>query len=102
MGLTQSKQTPTKHNFTHHLSYFYHTQLLAQWAVLRIFSPWILVSTFQILNTARKHFGAGGDKRIKFTLPPIVFSAYRLAHRYKDSADEVSTILNKKLFNKHK
>ncbi|BFZ13558.1 hypothetical protein BsWGS_16597 [Bradybaena similaris] len=38
---------------------------------------------FLILSTARKHFGAGGDKRIKYTLPPIVFAAYRLAFRYK-------------------
>lgn len=37
---------------------------------------------YLILNTARKHFGAGGNKRIKFTLPPIVFAAYRLACRY--------------------
>lgn len=44
---------------------------------------------FQILNTARKHFGSGGDKRIKFTLPPIIFAAYRLAHRYKQEEDEV-------------
>ncbi|KAI8759591.1 vacuolar protein sorting-associated protein 35 [Biomphalaria glabrata] len=43
---------------------------------------------FLILNTARKHFGAGGDKRIKFTLPPIVFAAYRLAFRYKQLQDE--------------
>ncbi|CAL1547440.1 unnamed protein product [Lymnaea stagnalis] len=43
---------------------------------------------FLILNTARKHFGAGGDKRIKFTLPPIVFAAYRLAFRYKQLQEE--------------
>ncbi|KAK3085900.1 hypothetical protein FSP39_010235 [Pinctada imbricata] len=43
---------------------------------------------YMILNTARKHFGAGGDKRIKFTLPPIVFEAYKLAMRYRDSQDE--------------
>lgn len=43
---------------------------------------------FLILNTARKHFGAGGDKRIKFTLPPIVFAALRLAHRYKQLEED--------------
>ncbi|RUS77064.1 hypothetical protein EGW08_015176 [Elysia chlorotica] len=43
---------------------------------------------FLILNTGRKHFGAGGDKRIKFTLPPIVFAAYRLAIRYKQLSEE--------------
>ena len=46
-------------------------------------------SLFQILNTARKHFGSGGDKRIKFTLPPIIFAAYRLSHRYKEQSEEV-------------
>lgn len=43
---------------------------------------------YLILNTARKHFGGGGDKRIKFTLPPIVFAAYRLAMRYKEAKEE--------------
>ena len=47
----------------------------------------------QILNTARKHFGSGGDKRIKFTLPPIIFAAYRLAHRYKEQEDEVLILI---------
>lgn len=43
---------------------------------------------YLILNTARKHFGNGGDKRIKFTLPPIVFSAYRLSMKYRDIQEE--------------
>ncbi|XP_069112436.1 vacuolar protein sorting-associated protein 35-like [Argopecten irradians] len=43
---------------------------------------------YLILNTARKHFGSGGDQRIKFTLPPIVFAAYRLAMRYQDHQEE--------------
>ena len=46
---------------------------------------------FQILNSARKHFGGGGNKRIQFTLPPIVFAAYRLAVKYKDISEEVGT-----------
>ncbi|PKU36551.1 vacuolar protein sorting-associated protein 35 [Limosa lapponica baueri] len=40
----------------------------------------------QILNTARKHFGAGGNQRIRFTLPPLVFAAYQLAFRYKENS----------------
>lgn len=44
---------------------------------------------WQILNTARKHFGSGGEKRIKYTLPPIVFSAFQLAYQYKDASEEV-------------
>lgn len=38
---------------------------------------------YLILNSARKHFGAGGNKRIKYTLPSIVFQAYKLAFQYK-------------------
>ncbi|XP_039208401.1 vacuolar protein sorting-associated protein 35 isoform X2 [Crotalus tigris] len=41
---------------------------------------------YLILNTARKHFGAGGNQRIRFTLPPLVFAAYQLAFRYKENA----------------
>ena len=32
---------------------------------------------YNILSTARKHFGAGGAKRIESSLPPIVIAAYR-------------------------
>ncbi|XP_061321107.1 vacuolar protein sorting-associated protein 35-like isoform X4 [Pezoporus flaviventris] len=41
---------------------------------------------YLILNTARKHFGAGGNQRIHFTLPPLVFAAYQLAFRYKENS----------------
>lgn len=43
----------------------------------------------QILNTARKHFGAGGNQRIRYTLPPLVFAAYQLAFRYKENSSLV-------------
>lgn len=43
---------------------------------------------YLILNTARKHFGSGGEKRIKYTLPPILFSAFQLAYQYKDASEE--------------
>lgn len=46
-----------------------------------------------ILSAARKHFGAGGNKRIKYTLPPIVFQAYQLAFQYKALKEEVSSFL---------
>ena len=45
---------------------------------------------WQILNTARKHFGSGGEKRIKYTLPPIVFSAFQLAYQYRDVQEQVT------------
>uniref|UniRef100_A0A673JFG2 Vacuolar protein sorting-associated protein 35 n=1 Tax=Sinocyclocheilus rhinocerous TaxID=307959 RepID=A0A673JFG2_9TELE len=41
---------------------------------------------YLILNTARKHFGAGGNQRIRHTLPPLVFTAYQLAFRYKENS----------------
>ncbi|CAG7838063.1 unnamed protein product [Allacma fusca] len=45
---------------------------------------------YLILNTARKHLGAGGNKRISYTLPPIIFAAYRLAFKYYQMKDEDS------------
>ncbi|KAJ9581751.1 hypothetical protein L9F63_003820 [Diploptera punctata] len=43
---------------------------------------------YLILSTARKHFGAGGNCRIKYTLPPIVFQAYQLAFKYRALRNE--------------
>jgi vacuolar protein sorting-associated protein 35 len=43
---------------------------------------------FIILNAARKQFGNSGKERIKYTLPPIIFSAYELAARYKAAASD--------------
>lgn len=43
---------------------------------------------YMILSAARKHFSAGGNKRIKYTLPPIVFQAYQLAYTYKGLKDQ--------------
>lgn len=47
---------------------------------------------YMILSAARKHFSAGGNKRIKFTLPPIVFQSYQLAFTYKALKDQVSSL----------
>lgn len=44
---------------------------------------------FLMLCTSRKHFGNGGNKRIRYTLPPLVFQAYKLAFRFKMCSDEV-------------
>ncbi|XP_046809942.1 vacuolar protein sorting-associated protein 35 isoform X1 [Lucilia cuprina] len=43
---------------------------------------------YKILQSARKHLGAGGAQRIKHVLPPLVFSAYQLAYKYKAKAEE--------------
>ncbi|KAH0519266.1 Vacuolar protein sorting-associated protein 35 [Microtus ochrogaster] len=50
---------------------------------------------YLILNTARKHFGAGGNQRIRFTLPPLVFAAYQLAFRYKENSQVTISALIK-------
>lgn len=43
---------------------------------------------YNILSTARKHFGAGGAKRIESSLPPIVIAAYRLVKVYYDIREQ--------------
>ncbi|XP_067934568.1 vacuolar protein sorting-associated protein 35-like [Watersipora subatra] len=43
---------------------------------------------YVILNTARKHFANEGNKRLKFTLPVLIFSAFKLAYQYKAVSDE--------------
>jgi len=43
---------------------------------------------YVILNTARKHFGNGGNKRLRFTLPVLVFSAFKLSYQYKAISEE--------------
>ena len=45
-----------------------------------------------MLNTARKYFGTGGDQRITYTLPPLVFAAYKLVHSYQTLQEEVSSL----------
>ncbi|VFQ82213.1 unnamed protein product [Cuscuta campestris] len=49
----------------------------------------------EIICTVKKHILAGGPKRIPFTVPPLVFSALKLARQVqsqddKDGAEEVS------------
>lgn len=39
---------------------------------------------YLVLSAARKIFGNGGNTRIKYTLPPIVFAAYKLALAYQE------------------
>ena len=43
----------------------------------------------QILNVACKHFVTGGDMRIHFTLPPLVFTAYKLISEYHTLREKV-------------
>jgi vacuolar protein sorting-associated protein 35 len=43
---------------------------------------------YLVLSAGRKQFGNGGNSRIRFTLPPIIFAAYRLAFRYHQLREE--------------
>mmetsp|Transcript_13641 Transcript_13641/g.18886 ORF Transcript_13641/g.18886 Transcript_13641/m.18886 type:complete len:789 (+) Transcript_13641:99-2465(+) len=47
-----------------------------------------LEQLFAMYLVARKHFGQGGPKRIKYTLVPLVFRILKLALRLKKSAEE--------------
>lgn len=57
---------------------------------------------YLILSAARKSFSAGGSKRIKHTIPPIVFQAYQLAFTYKSLQDQVCQQKNNKFSNEKK
>ncbi|TPX64938.1 hypothetical protein SpCBS45565_g05516 [Spizellomyces sp. 'palustris'] len=43
---------------------------------------------FMLLSAARKHFGEGGDIRIRFTLPPLVMASIRLARKFRAHSEE--------------
>lgn len=45
---------------------------------------------FKILMAEREHFSLGGNKRICYTLPPLVFQAYQLALIYSGKRDQVN------------
>lgn len=50
---------------------------------------------FKILMAEREHFSLGGNKRICYMLPPLVFQAYQLALIYSRKREQVS---QKKLY----
>nr|CAG4639773.1 EOG090X00QE [Daphnia pulex]SVE84696.1 EOG090X00QE [Daphnia pulex] len=43
---------------------------------------------YRMLTSARKQFGAGGARRIPFTLPPLIYEAFKLARKYFDARQE--------------
>nr|SVE87205.1 EOG090X00QE [Daphnia similis] len=43
---------------------------------------------YRMLTSARKQFGAGGSRRIPFTLPPLIYEAFKLARKYFDVRKE--------------
>lgn len=53
---------------------------------------------YMILTAARKILVTGGAQKIKYTLPPLVFQAYLLAHKYKTSMDDNWSKKCQKLF----
>uniref|UniRef100_A0A914DM28 Vacuolar protein sorting-associated protein 35 n=1 Tax=Acrobeloides nanus TaxID=290746 RepID=A0A914DM28_9BILA len=42
---------------------------------------------FRLLNKIRKSFGNGGKLRLRYTLPPVIFSAYKLLLRFAHEKD---------------
>lgn len=54
---------------------------------------------YQMYVVARKHFGQGGPKRIKYTLVPLVFRAMMLARKVKalESAPTPPAVASKKI-----
>ncbi|EPS63448.1 hypothetical protein M569_11336, partial [Genlisea aurea] len=57
---------------------------------------------FKIICTVRKHILTGGQKRLRYTIPPLIFSSLKLVRRlegqdFGDSGDEVS-VTPKKIF----
>ncbi len=44
--------------------------------------------TFQVLVHARKQLGTGGESRVRFTLPPLLFQAFRLARVYYQAREQ--------------
>lgn len=52
---------------------------------------------YQLLVAVRKHFGIGGDARIKYTLPPLVVAALQLARTYSEIADQACHTTNRRL-----
>ncbi|KAI8803918.1 vacuolar protein sorting-associated protein 35-domain-containing protein [Cladochytrium replicatum] len=47
---------------------------------------------FLLLSAARKHFGEGGDIRIRFTLSPLVTQCIKLARKYKLLEDQYDNV----------
>eukprot|EP01061_Rhynchopus_euleeides_P018108 TRINITY_DN29947_c0_g1_i1.p1 TRINITY_DN29947_c0_g1~~TRINITY_DN29947_c0_g1_i1.p1 ORF type:complete len:794 (+),score=426.61 TRINITY_DN29947_c0_g1_i1:72-2453(+) len=55
--------------------------------MLHLFESDTLEVQFKMYSACRKQFGKGGEKRIKFTLPPLVFCFLKLAMRVKKAID---------------
>ena len=50
---------------------------------------------YQILSSAKKHLSQGGPKRIGFTLPPIIVSAFQLSKQFYAIKETVSIYATK-------
>nr|CAG4638238.1 EOG090X00QE [Cyclestheria hislopi] len=56
--------------------------LMARFIHLFVADDSDLDQQYRMLTSARKQFGLGGARRIAFTLPPLVYEAFKLARRY--------------------
>ena len=54
-----------------------------------VMTGWVCPLLQQTLSAVRKQFGAGGDKRITHTLPPLIFAAYKLVKQYSTLQQQV-------------
>lgn len=66
--------------------------LMARMIHLLISEASDLDQQYRMLTSARKQFGAGGSRRIPFTLPPLVYEAFQLARRYYNIREQVNIL----------
>jgi len=61
---------------------------------IHIIDAWLCVMhiLLQMLHTARESFNTGGDQRIIYTLPPLVFAAYKLVKTYHNLQEKVGVL----------
>ncbi|KAH8918389.1 vacuolar protein sorting-associated protein 35 [Atractiella rhizophila] len=62
--------------------------------MVHLFKADDLETQFELLQTARREFQQGGD-RIRWTFPPLVIEAIRLARRYKYREETIDDFLGK-------
>lgn len=58
--------------------------LMARMIHLLVAEDTDLDQQYRMLTSARKQFGAGGSRRIPFTVPPLIYEAFKLARKYFD------------------
>ena len=57
----------------------------------------LIISLLQLLQMARRHFDAGGD-RMRFTFPALITSSIKLCRRYKNREHVVGSFGNSRIY----